>query len=65
MIHAVIPINYHKYPSSTIIKHKDVLARVNKWTYVHSLNMKPHDYKSITNHVHKMTVSDISYEKKE
>ena len=29
-IHAVIPMKYRKYPSTTILKHANVLAEVNK-----------------------------------
>ena len=29
-IHAVIPTKYQKYPSATILKHANVLAKVNK-----------------------------------
>ena len=51
-----------KYPSTTIIKYENVLAKVNKLSYVHLLNMKPHDAYSITTHVRKITISDISHE---
>ena len=30
MIHDVIPKKYHNYPSTTILKHVNVLAKVNK-----------------------------------
>ena len=30
MIHAVILIKYQKYPSTAILKHENVLAKVNK-----------------------------------
>ena len=29
-IHAAIPIKYHKYPSTTILKHMNVLAKADK-----------------------------------
>ena len=30
-IHAVIPMKYQKYPSTTILKHENVLAKENKF----------------------------------
>ena len=33
MIHAIIMIKYHKYPSTTITEHAKVLAKVSKFSY--------------------------------
>ena len=30
MIHAIIPMKYQKYPSTSTLKHANVLAKVNK-----------------------------------
>ena len=43
-IHDVIQTKYHKYPSTTILKHVNVLAKVNKSHYMRLLNMTPHNY---------------------
>ena len=42
-IHDIIPKKYHKYPSNTILKHKNLLAKVNKspWGCLH--HMTSHD----------------------
>ena len=61
MIHAVIPTKYHKYPSTTILKHVNLLDKINKTPYVRLLNMTPHDAYSITIHVRTMNMSDISH----
>ena len=42
-IHEIIPTEYHKYPSSTILKIVNVLAKVNKLPWGGLLNMPPHD----------------------
>ena len=34
-IHAAILTKYHNYPSTTILKHENVLDKVNKSPYVH------------------------------
>ena len=31
-IHYAIPMKYQKYPSTTILKHADILAKVNKFS---------------------------------
>ena len=64
-IHDVIPTKYQKYPSNTILKHVNVLAKVNKLPRgsLHSIN--PHDAYIITINALTMTLSNISYEKKE
>ena len=38
-MHAVIPTKYQKYPSTTIIKHSNVLIEVSKSPYVHLSNV--------------------------
>ena len=65
MIHAVITMKYQKYPSTTILKHVNVLAKVNKLTKGRLLNMTPYDAYIITIHVLKITPADISHEQKE
>ena len=64
-IHAVITKKYKKYPSTKILKHANVLAKVNKLTYVHLHNMKLHGAYSITIHVRTMTILGIIYDQKE
>ena len=44
-----------------ILKHENVLAKVNKLPYVRLHYMKPHDTYIITIHVHTMTIADISH----
>ena len=61
----VITTKYQKYISTTIHKHANVLAKVNKSPYVRLFNMKPHGAYSITIHVHTMTILDISHKQKE
>ena len=58
-------MKYQKYTSNTIIKHANVLDKVNKSPYVHLLITTPHDAYSITIHVRTMTIADIIHEKKE
>ena len=52
------------YTSTTIIKHANVLAKVNKLPWGHLQNVKPHDAYSIPIHVLTMTLADISHEQK-
>ena len=58
-------MKYQKDPSTKILKHVNVLAKVNKSPYVCFLNMTPHDTYSIAIHVLKMTISDTSRKLKE
>ena len=64
MIHAIITTKYQKYPSITILKYVNVLAKVNNSPQGSLLNMTPHDNYSITIHVRTMTISEISHEQK-
>ena len=64
MIHAVILTKYQKYPSTTILKHVNVLAKVNKSRLGRLPNITPHDAYSITIHVRTVTLADISHEQK-
>ena len=64
-IHAVILTKYQKYPSTKILKHASVLAKVNKLPSGSVPNRKPHGANSITIHVHTLTLLDISHEQKE
>ena len=63
MIYIILPKKHQKYPSTTILKHVNVLAKVNKSSYMSLLNTAPHDACSITIHVHTMTLADISHKK--
>ena len=62
-IHAVIPKKYQKHPSTTILKHVSVLAKVKKLPYGCLHNMTPHGAYSIIIRVYTMTISDPSHEK--
>ena len=42
-MHAIIPVKCHKYPSTTILKHDNVLAEVSKSPYVILPNMTPYN----------------------
>ena len=42
-IHAIIPTKYQKYPSTTILKHTNILDKLNKLPNGRSHNMMPHD----------------------
>ena len=65
MIHANIPMKYQKYPSTTILKHVNVLPKVNKSTWGNLHHMTPHDSYSIPIHVRTMSLSVISHEQEE
>ena len=41
-----IPTNYYNYPSTPILRHANILAEVNKLTYVSLLNMTSHELKN-------------------
>ena len=64
-IHAVIPKKYEKYPSTTILKHDNVLAKVNISPYVRLLHMMSYDAYSITIYVRTMIILGISHEQNE
>ena len=40
-IYTVLPMKYQKYPSTTILKHANVLDKVNKLPYKSLLDMTP------------------------
>ena len=61
MIHAVVLTKYQKYPPTTILKHVNVLTKVNKWPYVSLHNMMPHDSYSIPIHVRRMTLLGMNH----
>ena len=63
-IYTVILEKYQKYPSTTILKHVNVLAKVNKFPYSSLLNMMPDDAYVFTIHVLKITLVDISHKQK-
>ena len=42
MINGFLPNKYNKHLSNTILKHENVLDKVNKLTYVRLLNMTSH-----------------------
>ena len=60
-IHDVIPKKYHKYPSKTILKHANILAKVNKLHKGSLYNMTPHDSSSVIIHIYTVTLADISH----
>ena len=64
-IYTNFPKKYQKYPSTTIVKLANVLAKVHKYPYGCLLNMTPHDAYIITIQVCTMTLVDISHEQKE
>ena len=64
-IHAVIPMKYQKYTSTTILKYVNVLAKVNKLPWERLHNMIPQDACSIPIHVCTVILADISHEQKE
>ena len=55
-IYEVIPKKFQKYLSNTILKHANVVSKLNK---------SPHDAYSIKTHVRTMTLTYISHEQKE
>ena len=57
-------MKYHKYVSTKIIKHVNVLAKLNKSTHVSLLNITPYDTYSITIHTRTMTIMGVSREQK-
>ena len=61
-IHADIPKKYQKYILTTILKHENVLAKVNRSPWGHLHIMIPHDAYSIIIHVGKVTIMDINHE---
>ena len=63
-IHAVIPTKYQKYIPTTILKHMNVLAKVNKSPLGCLPNMTPHNAYSITIHVHIVILADIIHKKR-
>ena len=65
MIHAKIRKKYQKYPSTTIFKHANVLAKVNKPPFVFFYNMTTHDAYIIPIHVPTVTLAKSSHEQKE
>ena len=65
MILAVILTKYQKHPSTTILKHVNFLAKLNKSPSDHLNNMTPHETYSITIYVCTINLADISHEQKE
>ena len=64
-MHAVILMKHQKDPSTRILKHANVLDKVNKSPWG-SLNiMTPHDAYSVTVNVCTVTLVDISNEQKD
>ena len=61
-IHTVITTKNRKYTSTTILKHVNVLAKVNKSSYGLLPNIMLHDTHIITIRVRKVTLPDISHE---
>ena len=63
MTHTVIPTKYCKYPSTTILKHANVLAKVNKLPYECLPNITPHDAYSVKIRVRTSTLENILHKK--
>ena len=63
-IYTAIPTKYQKYLATTILKHANVLDKVNKSLYRSLHNMTPHNTYSITIHVHIITLAEISHAQK-
>ena len=63
MIHAVIRTKYQKYPPTTILKHANVLAKLNRFPNGHLHYMTPHDAYRIIIHVRTKNLVDISHGK--
>ena len=59
-IHATIPTKNWKYPSTTILKYVNILAKVNKSPYGCLPNIRPHNTYSITIHICTVTLLNIS-----
>ena len=64
-IHAFIPKKYWKYSSTAILKHVDVLDKVNKSPYGSLPYITPHNAYNITINVRTVTLEDISQKPKE
>ena len=64
-IHAIIMTKYQKCPSTTILKHENVLSKLNELNCGRSQNMTLHDAYSIPIHVSTMNPSDIIHKQKE
>ena len=64
-IHGIIPKKYQNYTSNTILKHDNVLAKVDQLPWGRLLNTPSHDAYSITIHMCTMTLADISYKQNE
>ena len=64
-IHDFILTKYQKYPSTTILKHANVLEKVNKPPYGSLSNITPHNAYSITIYVYIVMLADSSHEQKE
>ena len=64
-IYTVILTKYQKSPSTAILQHANVLAKVNKSPDVWLLNMTPHDTYSVTIIVRTIILADISHGQKE
>ena len=56
MIHAVIPMECEKYPSTTILKHENILAEVNKSHNVYFSNKNVQEVYSTKIYVRTMTI---------
>ena len=65
MVYTVVLTKYQKYPSTKILKHANILAKVNKFPYGRLLNRTPYDAYSITIRVFTMTLAETSNKKKE
>ena len=65
MIYTIIPTKHQNYPSTKILNHANVLAKVNKSPYERLLGMAPHDAYILTIHVLTMTLVYIIHKQKD
>ena len=64
MIQDVIPNKCQKYPSTRILKHVNVLDKLNKLSWGSLHHMIPHDACSIPIHIRTVILADIHHKKR-
>ena len=62
-MYALNPTKYWTYLSTTILKHANIFAKVNKSPYGRLHNMTTHDANSITIHICTLTIDENSNKK--
>ena len=63
-IHAIALTKYQKYPSTRILAHANVLAKVYQLPYGRLPYMTPREAYSITIYVRTITIEDMNHEQK-